>query len=503
VGDARFSCWCGLAVALLSGEAGAAEPTAGRGPSAGSGPAEVPLVVRVDSASPEIGEAEFLAALFRTLRRPLVAASSGASTDEAELSIRYDAQHRELVVTCHDQQRGAITRIIEPPPDPRAVPEAAALLAENLCTVQVSTPPPAPAEPVVVAPVVVLPPPVVVPKPPPRPHVPAVAGVFYPLATNYEKSNVRTNFEFNLLYGRVGELDGVALGVVNAVEADASGLAAALLVNRAGGGVSGLHVAGGFNSARSLDQGVMLALVLNHTSETVRGAQAAGLMNLSGPVEGAELAFGANIAREFEGLQAAGLVNVARDLDGVQLGLVNVAGRVRGAQIGLVNVADDVDGVPFGLVNVTRSGGVHALVWGGYTTHANVGLKFATRYTYTMLTLGYHRADEVDAFGPGIVFGVRVPVAADASVAFDVGGDYLFGTRFCCYDDQTEERIAHTNDRNHFRLRVLPSWQVRPHIALFAGGGVSLEVPFARYSNLEGYDQSIGLGPDFAAGIEL
>jgi hypothetical protein len=481
---------------------------------------EAPLVVRIESISPVIGEAEFLAALFRTLRRPLVAASGGASPGEAELSIRYDAPKNELVVTCYEKSRGAVTRVVEPPEDALAVPETAALLAENLCTAQVDAPLPAPAPvpPVLVDPVAAPPPPAAAP-PPPRPHAPVVAGVVYPLATNYEKPNVRTNFELNLVYGRIGELDGVGIGMVNAVEAHASGFVAALLGNRAGGRASGLHAAGAFNSAYRLDEGVMLALFLNHVNDEVRGGQGAMGLNLAGPVhgaqvagfmnvsrglvEGAQIALGGNVAREFQGFQAASLVNVARDLDGVQLGLFNIAGRVRGAQIGLVNVADDVDGVPIGLVNVTRSGGVHVLAWGGYTTHANVGLKFSTRYTYSMFTVGYHRADEVNAFGPGFVFGVRVPASDDLSIAFDVGGDYLFGTRFCCYEDQTEERIAHTKDRSHFRLRLLPTWQVKPRFAIFAGGGVSLEVPFARYSNLEGYDQNVRLVPDFAAGIEL
>jgi hypothetical protein len=466
-------------------------------------------VVRVDSSSPDVGEDEFLAALFRTLRRPLVAATGTPGTGEAELHIRYDGRQRELVVTCYDETRGSITRVVEPPADPRAVPEMAALLAENLCTTQVD---PAKAEtpasaPIVVVPVAI-PPPFVGPPPSeaPRPHQPAVAGLFYPLASNYEKPGVHTTFEFNLLYGRVGELDGVGLGVVNAVEADAHGLVLAALANRAGGRASGVHAASAFNSVRELDQGVMLALLFNHATEAVHGGQLALGVNLGGPVRGGQAAGFVNLASgSVEGVQVAALTNIAHDVDGMQLGLVNVAGRVRGAQVGLVNVADDVDGVPFGLVNVTRSGGVHVLAWGGYTTHASVGLKFATRYTYSMFTLGYHRDadDDVNAFGPGFVFGVRVPVNRQVAVAFDVGGDYLFGTRFCCYEDKTEERVAHTNDRSHYRLRVLPTLQIAPRLAIFAGGGLALEVPFARYSNLEGYDQNVELVPDFAAGIEL
>jgi hypothetical protein len=476
--------------------------------------------------TPEVAEADFLAALFHTLRRPLLTgASAQPKSDRSQLTIRYDGPRRELVVTCYEPSHGAVTRVIEPPADPRGVPEAAALLADNLCTVQVDAPP-RQAAPVMAVPLESPAPPVRAPEPPPqpkpaavpRPHEPAVAGAFYPFATNYERPNVRTNFEFNLIYGRVGQLDGIGIGLVNSVEADADGLIIGGILNRVGGRVSGLSL-GGVNSFGSVDTGVSIAALVNHASGVVRGGQAAfglnfsgavrgvqaaGLMNVaSGRLEGLQAAFGANVAEQVAGAQLAPLVNVAGDVDGVQVGLVNVGGRVRGMQIGLVNVAEEVDGVPIGFVNVTESGGVHVAAWGGYTTRANVGLKFATRYTYSMLTAGHYRNGERDAFGPGVVLGVRVPASDEIAVAFDIGGDYLFGTRFCCYSDETEERRAHTRDRNHFRLRVLPTWQLKPRFSLFAGGGVALKVPFARYSNLRGYDQAVELEPELAVGVEL
>lgn len=487
---------------LASGLAFGAEPAAE--------PA-TPLVVRIESSSPSVGSAEFLAALFRTLRRPLVASDAPSGSADAELSIRYDAAQRELVVTCYDRRRGSVTRVVEPPLEAAAVPETAALLAENLCTTQVEAPleaatPLAPAPAPVVVPIFV---PVAAPRapsppPPPRPHRIATAGLFFPVATNYREPTVRTHLQFNLVYGQVGQLDGFSLGVVNAVEDSARGFNLALLANYAGGRASGLHGAGVLNSAKSLEDGAMLSLVVNHSSGAVRGGQGSFGMNFGGAVRGVQAAGLMNLASgSVEGGQLALVSNVARDLDGVQLGLVNVARRVRGVQLGLVNVADDIDGVPIGLVNVRRSGGVRVLAWGGYTAHANLGLKFATRYTYSMLTFGYRREDDVNAFGPGFVFGVRVPVASDVSVAFDVGGDYLLGARLCCYESRTEERIAHTKDRNHYRLRILPTWQLKPRFALFAGGGVSAKVPFALYSDFRGYDQDVEVVPDFAAGLEF
>lgn len=485
------------------------------------------LSVRVETTA-ELTEADFLAALFRTLRRPLVLASEEPPSDQPRLTVRFDSARRELFVACYEPSRGTVTRVIDPPADPQAVPEAAALLADNLCTDQleappvapppaaVAAPPPAPPTPLPVLATPVLPAPI---KPEPRPHLPVAAGLFYPLASNYEQPGVRTNLQFNLLYGRVGQLDGLSLGVVNAIEENADGMLLSLLVNRAGGRVSGLAV-GSVNSFGSVETGASFAVALNHASGVVRGGQAAFGLNFAGPVEGGQAAgllnvasgrvqglqaaFGANVATgAVAGAQFATLVNVAGDVDGVQAALVNVAGRVRGMQVGLVNVAEEVEGVPLGLVNVTESGGVHLAAWAGFTTRANLGLKFATRYTYSMLTAGHYRTGKRDAFGPGLVFGVRVPVHDEVSVALDVGGDYLFGARFCCYRDQTEERIAHTRDRNHFRFRVLPTYQPKSHFALFAGGGVALKVPFAAYSGLAGYDQSVELEPELAAGIEL
>jgi hypothetical protein len=51
----------------------------------------------------------------------------------------------------------------------------------------------------------------------------ATASFFYPAATNYNKPEVETHFSFNVLYGRVGGLDGLELGLlVNTVNGNGS-----------------------------------------------------------------------------------------------------------------------------------------------------------------------------------------------------------------------------------------------------------------------------------------
>jgi len=480
-----------------------------------------PLTVLVTTSSASVPREAFLAALQKTLRRPLVASASDVPGGE-ELSVRYDEQASELMVSCYSADSGPVTRVIEAPKDPASVPEAAALLAENLCALDPvvpatgAAPSAPPVVPVAAAPVS----PQVAVVEAPYDHTMAVAGAFYPFATNYGRPNVSTNFEFNLIYGRVGALEGIGLGTIHWIDGEMSGLVVGGLLSVVSGRASGLMVSGLANSAESLDVGVSLSTLFNHAHGLARGGQVSFGLNFAGPVEGAQLAGLGNVARgpvqgvqvaaatnvagNIEGMQIS-LVNVGGDVTGAQVGLVNVADHVRGMQVGLVNVSDDVEGVPLGLFNVSRSGGVHVPGWFSTTTHANLGVKFATRYTYSMITLGYHRdrEEDLDLFGGGLVLGFRIPAAPQLAVAVDIGGDYLLGARICCYETRTEERIAHTNDRNHFRLRVLPTWQVQEHVALFAGPAIALRVPFALYSQLEGYNQDVELLPEFDVGFEL
>jgi hypothetical protein len=132
------------------------------------------------------------------------------------------------------------------------VPDTAALLVVNLAqeqsgptTVAVE---PAPA-PVATAPVATLkqaPPPGDVE---PQPFVPGNAGLFYPLATNYGNPRIRTHFDLGVLYGLVGELDGLQLGTVNTVHGDARGMQIGVLVNADGGTLRGVQIAGLLNAA--------------------------------------------------------------------------------------------------------------------------------------------------------------------------------------------------------------------------------------------------------------
>jgi hypothetical protein len=213
------------------------------------------------------------------------------------------------------------------------------------------------------------------------------------------------------------------------------------------------------------------------------------------------------------GLQIAA-VNVAGDLRGTQVGIVNVAQHVDGAVLGLVNVADDVDGVPVGLVSVTRTGGVHPVAWASSATFANVGLKFATRHTYTMVSAHYTVAgggeypatasrpaiqlDSREFVGGGFFIGGRVPIG-DGFVDLDAGGTAMVAT---VRSTSTATENSGTRYRELLfdpRLRVLAGYAPAPHFAPFIGAAMVVRV---RVVN-DGQDAVGRVMPELFGGIQF
>jgi hypothetical protein len=242
-----------------------------------------------------------------------------------------------------------------------------------------------------------------------------------------------------VLYGRYGEVDGAQIGLASVVARD----------DGASGTLRGVQIGGLFTSA-----------------DRVEGLQIGGVVNRSGG-----------------------------DVDGVQVGLVNVAsGRVRGAQIGLINVADDVDGVPIGLVSVTRTGGVHPVTWASSTTYGNVGIKFATRHTYTMLSAHASYAYDRDVYGGGFTIGGHVPVTRLLYFDFDAGLSALTAPRATTWTGGAYNELLF-----YPKLRAIAGLRFDKHFALFAGAGVAVE---ARIYH-SGQDLAVSLMPDLTAGVEL
>lgn len=507
--------------------------------SAASSPAESEVVCLVlENRSQELSDETFRLAVERLFAVP---AQVGCASDPARtrVSIVFAPDERELTVTFTAPTRGSITRVLQAPESVAEIPEAAAMVALELSRRDVlpesQSPEQTPSATGGDAPTTTAaslsapaqepmpqtnPPELDAPRNEPRPRQFANAGFFYPLAVNFGKPDIHTVLDFNLLYGVVGEVEGLQLGTFNEVRGPVRGLQTALLVNVIQDSLRGVSVAGLVGYAAEVNSGLQAAGVLtlsngatdgaqvafggNLSRGSLRGAQVSAVFNASGgSSQGLQASFGPNVAKHLLGVQASALLNVAETVTGAQIGLVNIGKRVRGTQIGLVNISEEVDGFPIGLVSVSESGGIHVAAWASTTTYATLGLRLATRHTYSMFTVGYHDQAGNDVMGPGLIVGTRVPVAPKFAVDFDVGAEYLLGSRLCCFATPTDESLAHMHDQNNYRLRVIPTWQPYRHFSVFAGAGAVLKVPFALYSNVTGAERDVTLGPEVLFGVSL
>jgi hypothetical protein len=467
----RFGLTCLIAWACVSaagGTARAADP--------------LPLALVLRSDSPELSFGRLRESLELALGADVVpgAADGGNPTEvRGTVTVTWRPTRRELAVTYQDVRRGTVSRVVPAPDDPDQALTSATELAANLVRDEAAellgetSAPPAP------APVAVL---IAPPSPPepPRPRQPVVASLFYPLATNYAAPDVHTRLSLNGLYGRVGQLDGLQLGLVtNAVDGPVAGAQVGLGINLAGGEVDGIQVA---------------AFGFNYADRAVDGMQAALGLNRSAGGRGLQLSFAINrTAGPFAGLQAAA-VNVAEDMRGMQLGLVNVAGRVRGVQLGLINIADDVEGIPIGLISVTRTGGVHPLFWAASDSFAALALKFSTRYTYTLFSGAARREQERNLFGPGLALGVRVPFLP-VYFESDLGAHFLFGGPLCC----VSARVGLADDLLVARWRALLGWQFHHRFSLFVGAAVAALGRFHEPTDA----RTIEVAPELFGGVQL
>lgn len=444
-----------------------------------------------------ISAEEVRSALSAQLGRDVVLIAEGAPAPRTGGSrVTVSLRRGELAVAYDEEGRGTVSRILPARATARENTNDAAALAASLVRNEADdllgkapAPSAAASPPTALAP----PPPApVTGAPAPDDYVFAYASFVHPLATNFDRPYVRTRLGLNLVYGRAGELDGgFQLGTINTVvgkEGAASGRMA----------------------------GVQLApLGLNYASGVSSGLQVAMASNIAGDdLEGGQLSLAANVAAgHVRGAQVAA-VNVAGDLDGAQIGLINVAKNVGGLMFGVVNVADDVDGVPIGLISVTKTGGVHPVVWGSTTTMGNVGLKFATKYTYTMVAAqatyvpsaryepsGSRPALNLpgrDFFGGGFYIGGHVPLGR-AFVDFDLGISGMVSSlstpilRADGTTHSTHEVLPSTG------LRVMGGYALLNHLSLFAGVGAAVR---ARIVN-GGDDSVIAVRPELFAGVQF
>jgi hypothetical protein len=444
-----------------AGEGEAAEPP--------SGPAAPPLAVAVRSAWPAVQPEAVRKAVEEELRSwvVLVAPETVLPAYARRLLVDVTPARGVLAVQYDAPGRKPLVRVIPIFGTGEAAVRTIAWLAGNLVRDQASDLLPAPAAPpraeagAQPSPATAAPAPLPAPDtamavpsltfqagPPARgDYALATASLFFPLATNGYEPGIRTHLSANLLYGRVGALDGGQLGTANEVTGNVRGFQLGLLFNRAGGDVEGAQVAA-VNSAR-------------------------------GQVTGTQ----------------AGLVNAAGDVQGAQIGLVNVGRNVHGLQLGLVNVSEDIDGVPIGIINVSRTGGIHATIWTSGTMQLAVGLKFSTRNVYTLFSGATQSLNGSRLYGPGLAVGYRIPLRPIV-LETDVGGTYLLGGPLTGVSrtDGLKDDMALAS------WRVLAAFEFHRHLSLF--GGAALTTRFRFYQTV-GQDLSYELGPDLFAGVQL
>jgi hypothetical protein len=472
-----------MAWSLTSSAARAADPAA-------------PIAVVLHSESPELTQDLLERALTEELGIAAVPANSPESTAaRGVLTVTYRPRTRELVVSYSEAARGTVTRVV---PAPERVPEVsglAALVAANLIRDQTAelldAETSAPVAAIAAVPTPLAPTPLPVSKtevPPSEAPVPVHwrgnAAFFYPLATNANVPELETNFDFNLLYGHIGALNGLGLGTVSTVSGNAQGLQVSAITNLVGGQVHAGQFSAIFNRGRSVE-GVQVAL-MNRSDEAMQGLQL-GALNLAGSLS--------------KGLQLSAL-NVASNFEGVQIGLINVGKRVRGVQLGLINVSDDVDGVPIGLVSVSKSGGVHPVIWSSNTTYGNLGVKFGTRYTYTMLSGAMHSDGDHALYGGGFSIGASIPVAKRIATEIDVQALHLFADASCtqqsptpgfgrAYYPQPAEPATGQTCAQQPTTSLSPMESLSPYtIPHDSTAGAATDAPFTS-ANARRYDQSL------------
>jgi len=405
-------------------------------PARATDPAAEPIALVLHSESAELSFDALALALGKELNVPTVASGSPSSASaRGVLTVTYHPQTKELVVSYSDAARGTVTRVVPAPDRESEVPELTALVAGNLVRDQASeflpvrvTPVTAVAQPSMLTSPSEIPP---NDEPPTKPPIHRLgnASLFYPLATNMNEPELTTNFDVNLFYGHIGALDGLSVGMVSTVTGAVQGLQLSALTNLVGGPVRAAQLSALFNQSLSVE-GAQVAL-LNRTQGSMHGLQAGAL----------------NFAGSSQGLQLSG-VNIAGDLEGVQIGIVNVGKRVRGVQLGLVNIADDVDGLPIGLISVSKKGGVHPVVWSSNTTYGNLGVKLATRYTYTMLAGAMHDDGAHNSYGAGFTIGGSIPVRERIAAEIDLQALHLFADGKCIQQGFPASVAPYTIPRN-------------------------------------------------------
>ena len=436
-------------------------------PSEGSEEAPA-YTLEVDSDAPEVVSFEALAARLGSDLGGAVARPGGAAPSRAAIAIRY--RERELVVRAAHAGGRVLERAVRAEGDDAAIQREAVLLAGNLARDEArelldalaARPAPPPRVP---------PEKPAAPAPPKEPRVdegyhPVTVALFHPLATNYARPNATSNLSVSLIYGRVGLLDGAALGgAVVYASRGVDGLQLGVAATAVDGPLDGAQLGGAGNLVTGPGNGAQIAGGGNLALARFDGAQLGGAFNLTrGGLSGVQIAGGGNVVtRQVDGAQL-GSVNVAGSVDGLQVGVINVARKVDGAQLGAINIAEEVDGAALGVISISKHG-IHPIAWASNLQYMNAGVKFSTKYVFTAVAAHTGTIEgDFDNVGVTGIVGGHIPLPARFDVEVQGAVSHLV------------PRPSQSAKKGNVWVapQVIGGYSFARHLRVFAGGGVRL-----------------------------
>lgn len=436
-------------------------------PSEGSEDAPA-YTLEVDSDAPEVVSFEALAARLGSDLGGAVARPGGAAPSRAAIAIRY--RERELVVRAAHAGGRVLERAVRAEGDDAAIQREAVLLAGNLARDEArelldalaARPAPPPRVP---------PEKPAAPAPPKEPRVdegyhPVTVALFHPLATNYARPNATSNLSVSLIYGRVGLLDGAALGgAVVYASRGVDGLQLGVAATAVDGPLDGAQLGGAGNLVTGPGNGAQIAGGGNLALARFDGAQLGGAFNLTrGGLSGVQIAGGGNVVtRQVDGAQL-GSVNVAGSVDGLQVGVINVARKVDGAQLGAINIAEEVDGAALGVISISKHG-IHPIAWASNLQYMNAGVKFSTKYVFTAVAAHTGTIEgDFDNVGVTGIVGGHIPLPARFDVEVQGAVSHLV------------PRPSQSAKKGNVWVapQVIGGYSFARHLRVFAGGGVRL-----------------------------
>ncbi|MCC6553450.1 MAG: hypothetical protein IT372_10585 [Polyangiaceae bacterium] len=337
----------------------------------------------------------------------------------------------------------------------------------------------------------------------PTSYFPFNLSIFYPLGMNAARPDILTNFDLSIVLGRVGFTEGAQIGLINWTAHDLTGIQLGLagVIGHTGEGLqaagaftfvdgpfAGVQASGIFGWASASFEGVQLAAIANQTYGDLTGFQVAGLANIARKqLTGVQIG-AINVAR-VDGLQVGG-INISQEQRGLQIGVINVARRIDGLQIGVINITDNLDGESLGIIPLPRRGGIRLLLWGSTGLYGNAGIKFSSRYAYSILSAAFHSEPAKDGgtgrdpvYAGGLTMGARLPFDWEGfTLGTDIGAYRLF-----------RDELAFTGHDELYRMRLVGAYALAGRLAPFITAGAFITH----------HGDEIGAGPDLGIGLEL